>query len=119
MTALGPLVSLFGFGAVNGLAEVTKMLFDMETIDDLNGSGKEFVGDLPDPRCTVAEDHGALGGGKAAPCGLAQHALRERGWDFIGSQRGGALNRRRVGNRTLVAYRTVLGVACFRAPDSA
>jgi hypothetical protein len=50
----------------------------VEEVDNLNGTGELFVGEVPDPRRAVAQDDAARGMVEAAAAGFAVGALGER-----------------------------------------
>ena len=79
MTAASPVPCLLRLGAVDRYSDLAEMFLDVESIDDLNRSRKQFLSDVPDPRCTVTKHHSSLGGGEAASRGLATNALGEGG----------------------------------------
>src|SRR5437870_2302056 len=59
-TASGPIFRL-GTSPINDLSEFGQMLAGMVEIDDLNGAGKVFIGNVPDPRRAISQDNDALG----------------------------------------------------------
>jgi hypothetical protein len=85
MSTLRPVEpSLNQFHKVFG--KVAEMLFDVETVDDLRGSGKQFLGDLPNPGCIVAQDHCALSRSEAPARRFTKYSLREGDRNLIGVQ---------------------------------
>ena len=60
------------------------MLFNMEAIHNLDGTRKQFLGDVPDPGRTVADDDRTFGLREAPAGGFAQYTPGELGGDGIG-----------------------------------
>lgn len=89
----------------------------MEAIKNLGGPGKLFLGLIPDSRCSIAEHSRARGLQEAAALGLTPHALSKDRRLFGGVRRGGTLDGRRIGDRSLIANGDALGVERLRTPD--
>ena len=106
VSSLRPLSRLLGLRAVNRFGQVTEMLFDVESINDLDGARKQFVGDFPDPGCAVTKDYGTLGSGEETASRFPQHALGERGRDLVSVQCGRTLNGSRISVATLADPQT-------------
>jgi len=81
-----------GTGSVDGLGNVVQVFVGVEDIDDLGGVGEVFFGEVPDPRCAVAEDDLSLGPIEAAPACLAHGAAGHRGGLGVGVVAGGGFD---------------------------
>ena len=59
-----PLLSTeFGLGRLARMASlghVVELLFDVKSVHDLDGFGKQFLSDVLDPRCAVADNDRAF-----------------------------------------------------------
>jgi len=87
----GPWFSLGGC-AEDRLGSSMESLFDVESIQDLNGLGKQFRSGIPDPDRTIAQHRVSGRLGEASPRGFPQHALGEVGSLEAGVRNGGAFN---------------------------
>ena len=112
----GPLLADLAAVSVDGPGDLEQMALGMEDVDDLDGIGKVFVGEVPDPRRTVAEDDPALRGVEAAAFGLAQDAPGEGRGLGVGIAGGYGLNGGVVGGGAGIAHRATRLVAGFRRP---
>jgi len=113
----GPLAAEVSAGAVDRLGDVGEMLLGVEQVDDLDGAGKQFVGQVPSPGGTIAKLDSARGAVEAAAARFAVHAVRERREAGGGVGTGGAPDGRRVGDRARVPGRDALRVAPFCGLD--
>jgi hypothetical protein len=86
-----PLFSLGGC-AEDRLGSSIESLFDAESIQDLNGVGKQVHSGIPDPGRTIAQHRVSVRLGEASPRGFPQHTLGEVGSFEAGVRNGGALN---------------------------
>ena len=103
-------------GAVDGLGDITQMPLGVVDVDDFDGAGELFGGQIPDPLGPVADDDASRRGVEAAPPRFAIRPLRERGRQRVGGAAGRALDRSAVADRPGVAFGEAVGVACFRRP---
>ena len=73
----GPAIADLTADPVDGLGDLEQMPLGVEDVDDLDRVGEVLVGEVPDPRCAIAEDNPAPGRVEAAAFGLAQDAPGE------------------------------------------
>ena len=57
MLLLGPPVRSLSVGGIQRFRHFAEVLLDVETIDDFYGSGKQFLGQVPDPWSAIAQHH--------------------------------------------------------------
>ena len=76
-----------------------------------------YGGEIPNIKCPVTQDSASLGLVESPPRGLSRHARGEVGGGRVGVQRGGALNRRRIADRSWVACGLALLVARLSRPN--
>ena len=93
-----------GTGSIEGLGDFEEMAFGVEDVDDLDGTGEVFIGEVPDPCGAVAEDDLTLGLVEAAALGLAQDAACEGRGVGVGVAAGGGLDGGAVGGGVRVAH---------------
>lgn len=70
-TGLAPLFALFSHQTEEVFGELREGALGMIHIDDLNGVGIQFIGDIPDPAGSVADDDSTLGAVKSPSSRLA------------------------------------------------
>jgi len=86
----------------------------LEVVNNLDGFGKQFLCDVPDPRCAV-DNHGrVLSLAEPAASGFSQNSLGKLGTDLAGIRRGCTLNGRRVGPRRTGGVKDAPGGAAKR-----
>lgn len=70
------------------------MLLDVEPIDDLCCPREEFLSQIPDPRCAIAEYHPVSSLLEAPPLGFSPNPLRKLGPLRVGIRRRRTFNGR-------------------------
>ena len=100
-------------GAVDGLGDITQMPLGVVDVDDFDGAGELFGGQIPDPLGPVADDDASRRGVEAAPPRFAIRPLRERGRQRVGGAAGRALDRGAVADRPGVAFGAKLQAVGF------
>jgi len=105
--------------AIHGFGHGAQVLLGMEAVHDLEGAGTVLVGQIPDPRGAVPQDHAPLGVVKAAARGLAGDAGGEVRGVVVGVPARGPFDGGRVAHRARVAHRRAVLIARLRAPDRA
>ena len=96
---LAPLGGQVRAGAVDGLGDIAQMPLGMVDVDDFDGAGELFGGQIPDPLGPVADDDASRRGVEAAAPRFAIRPLRERGRQRVGGAAGRALDRGAVADR--------------------
>ena len=103
MSAFDPCRGARVGGSVESFGQVAEVLLGVKAIDDLPGLGKQFVGDVPNPGCAIAQDHGTRHCGETAARGFAPDPLAKFRALRGGVGSGGALDGGGIGHRTFVA----------------
>ena len=84
MASAPPLLCQVGARLVDGLGDVREVLLGVEAVNDLNGVGEVFVGEVPDPLGPIAEHGFTWCAVEAASGGLAFDARCELAWSRVG-----------------------------------
>src|SRR5947207_14410098 len=84
-------------GRIQGFSHFAQVLLDVEPIDNLRRSGKQFLSQIPNPRRAIAEDHPMRRLLEATPLRFSSHPLRKLGGVRVG-EIGRASCRERVEN---------------------
>ncbi len=59
MPPAGPRMGLLGVGPVDGFCDITQVFLHVIAIDDLEGTGKQFLGNIPDVGGSVSQHNGS------------------------------------------------------------
>ena len=72
MPSGAPCGGLAGVGRIEEFSKIAEVFFNVKTVHDLDGIGKQFLGNVPNPESAVADYSRALGLGEASTRGLAR-----------------------------------------------
>lgn len=110
-------MGLLVVGPVDGFCDITQVFLHVIAIDDLEGTGKQFLGNIPDVGGSVSQHNGSRRLLEAATHGLTQDSLRKLGRIGIGVSSGRAFNGRRITHGSLVTNGYPILVLRFGTPD--
>ena len=119
MPVFDPWEGFFAVRTEDCLGNIPEMLFRMEEVQDLDGLGKVFRGEVPDPGGSVCDDDLPGHLVEATPGALPQDAGGKVGRTLSGIEGSGAFNGGGIGGGALVPDGNTLVVGHLRAPDGA
>ena len=95
----GPIGRFGASLAVDSLGQFSQMLVGMIEVDNLDGIEKVFIGNVPDPRCSITHDNDPLSALQAAP-----HRFSINAWTEL----LGGFNRSHIRGGVFIASRASL-----------
>lgn len=111
-----PGLGLRASGSENRSCRSMQDFLGMVAVENLNCTGKQFLGRVPNPQRTIPQHHGSGGLREASPRRFAQRAGGEVGGLGIGVPSGGTLDRGRVGDGSRISHGLALFVPRFGTP---